>query len=155
MIWNRKNEDIKKKSMFFLKNAYNHDYNFKVNQILFNLKKKHADYQFITSSENNAWLLNIRGNDTKYSPIPNCYILIDNKKNIIFFCDLKKISKKFRKKFNKVNFIDMSLVKKTLLKINNKKFIIDRNSCSLYFEQLISINNKILNFNDPIYFLKQ
>ncbi len=153
-IWNRKKENIKKKFYVLPKDAYNHDYNFKVDQILLNLKKKHADYQFITASENNAWLLNIRGNDTEYSPMPNCYILIDNKKNIICFCDLKKISKSFRKKFKKVNFIDISLTKKILLKINKKKFIIDRNSCSLYFEQLISINNKILNLDDPIYFLK-
>ena len=44
----------------------------------------------ITAGENNAWLLNIRGRDTKYSPIPNNYILIDKNKNIHFFCDLKK-----------------------------------------------------------------
>ena len=56
------------------------------------LKKKKSDYLFITASENNAWLLNIRGRDTKYTPIPYSYILIDKNKNIKFFCDLKKIS---------------------------------------------------------------
>ena len=39
------------------------------------MKKKGADYQFITASENNAWLLNIRGKDAKYSPLPHCNIL--------------------------------------------------------------------------------
>ena len=37
---------------------------------------------FITASENNAWLLNIRGHDTKYTPIPNSHALIDKNKNI-------------------------------------------------------------------------
>ena len=31
------------------------------------MKKRGADYQLITASENNAWLLNIRGKDVKYS----------------------------------------------------------------------------------------
>ena len=44
------------------------------------MKKKGADLQFITASENNAWLLNIRGEDSKFTPIPHSYILIDKKK---------------------------------------------------------------------------
>ena len=48
------------------------------------LKKKKSDFLFITASENNAWLLNIRGRDTEYAPIPNSYILIDKNKKIKF-----------------------------------------------------------------------
>ena len=59
-----------------------------------NLKRNGADFQFITASENNAWLLNI-GSDDKYAPIPHSYVLVDKNKNIKFFCDLKKISKSF------------------------------------------------------------
>ena len=40
------------------------------------------------------------------------------------------------------------------LGIKKKKFIIDRNSCSIFFKYVIDKNNKILNFQDPIYFLK-
>ena len=39
-------------------------------------------------------------------------------------------------------------------KIQNKKFLIDKNSCSIYFENIILKNNLILKYNDPIYFLK-
>ena len=28
----------------------------------------------VTSSENIAWLLNIRGHDSDFSPLPNCYL---------------------------------------------------------------------------------
>ena len=41
-----------------------------------------------------------------------------------------------------------------LSKIEKKKFIIDKNSCSYFFENIINKNNKVLNLNDPIYFLK-
>ena len=66
------------------------------------------DFQFISSSENNAWLLNIRGRDTKYTPIPYSYILIDKHKKVKFFCNPKKLSLSFKKYFNKVEFIKIN-----------------------------------------------
>ena len=39
----------------------------------------------VTSSENIAWLLNIRGNDSNFSPIPNCFSLIDKQMKIFLF----------------------------------------------------------------------
>ncbi|MDC0409714.1 aminopeptidase P family N-terminal domain-containing protein, partial [Pelagibacteraceae bacterium] len=59
--------------------------------------------------ENNAWLLNIRGSDTNYTPIPCSYILIDKNKNIKFFCNLKKISTSLRNYFSKIEFLDIKI----------------------------------------------
>ena len=70
-------------------------------------------------------MLNIRGRDTKYSPIPYSYILIDKDKNIKFFCDLKKISLSLRRTFKKIKFLDIKDCAKTLLGIQKKKFIIE------------------------------
>jgi Xaa-Pro aminopeptidase len=99
-------------------------------------------------------LLNIRGNDTIYTPLPYSYILIDKKKNISFFCDLKKISSTLKKKFKKIKFINVDFTNKVLSKIKKKKFIIDKNTCSIYFENIIIKNNKILVREDSIYYLK-
>ena len=129
-------------------------YQTKINKIVSYIKKKKADYIFITASENNAWLFNIRGRDTKYSPIPNSYVLIDKNKNIKFFCDLKKISPSFKKKFNKIEFIQKERTNKCIAEVNKKKFIIDKTTCSFNFESIISKNNKLINYGDPIYFLK-
>ena len=104
-----------------------------------NLKRINADFQFITASENCAWLLNIRGFDSEFSPLPHCHILIDCNKNILFFSDPRKISTKFKKKFKNIKFIDINILRKILFKISNKKFIIDKNTCSIFFENLISI----------------
>ena len=41
-----------------------------------------------------------------------------------------------------------------LMEIKKKKFIIDSGSCSFFFKDIINKNNKILNFQDPVYFLK-
>jgi len=153
-IWKRVIKKNKSKFYILPDNSVGEDYRSKVKKISSNLKKVGADYQFITACENNAWLLNIRGQDTEYSPIPNCFILIDNNENIKLFCDLKKISQSFKKKFNKIKFIEIKFIEKILSKIINKKFIIDKNSCSLYYEDIILDKNKILNYSDPIYFLK-
>jgi Xaa-Pro aminopeptidase len=153
-IWSRKNNYKVKKFYTLPNNSVGQIYNQKIDKIISEMKKKGADLQFITASENNAWLLNIRGGDSKFTPIPHSYMLIDKKKNISFFCDLKKISPSFKKKFNKVNFINIKLTGEILSKIIRKKFIIDRNTCSLHFENVIQKNNILLNQEDPIYFLK-
>ena len=153
-IWKRRL--IKNNNKFYLlpNKAISENYQFKISKILKYLKKKKSDFLFVTASENSAWLLNIRGWDTKYAPIPYSYILIDKDKNIKFFCDLKKISSSLRKSFKKIKFLDIKICAKTLLKIQKKKFIIDNNSCSFLLKYIINKNNKILNLQDPIYFLK-
>ncbi len=153
-IWSRKIKKNKSKFYNLPNHSVGENYEKKINKIVSFLKKKKADFQFITASENNAWLFNIRGRDTQYTPIPNSYALIDRKKNIQFFCDLRKISLSIKKKFKKVNFIKIELANNVLSKIKNKKFIIDRNTCSYYFENLILKQNEILNCNDPINFFK-
>ncbi len=153
-IWKRK--VIKNYNKFYLlpNKAVSEKYHLKINKISKYLKENNSDYLFITASENNAWLLNIRGKDTKYAPIPHSYILIDKDKNIKFFCDLKKISSSLRRRFKMIKFLEVKECAKALLEIKNKKFIIDFNSCSYFFKTIINENNKILKLKDPIYFLK-
>ena len=153
-IWKR---GIKKNTNLFYSmpsKAVGESFETKINKLSSYLKKIKADYQFITSSENNAWLLNIRGNDTNYSPIPHCYVLLSKNRSIKFFCDLKKISKSLKTRFKKVKFLKVEKMEKTLLNINKKKFLIDRNTCSIYFEEMIIKNNDILKLSDPIYNFK-
>ena len=153
-IWIREKKEVKGKFFTLPTIAIGESYELKVKKIVSNLNKSGADYQFITASENNAWLLNIRGNDSKFTPIPYSYILFDKEKNIKFFCDLKKIPTSFKKNFDNVKFINIKYTNEILSNINKKKFIIDENTCSIYYENIIFKNNKILNQEDPIYALK-
>ena len=75
------NREIKKIKIFlyFTEKIVGNSHKYKINKIVKNLRDNNVDFQFITSSENNAWLLNIRGSDTSYTPIPQSYILIDKK----------------------------------------------------------------------------
>ena len=153
-IWKRKTYRSGKNFYKLPDLAVGQKYNYKINKILKFLKQQKVDFQFVSSCENNAWLFNIRGNDAKYSPIPYCYSLINKNGKIKFFCDLNKISLSFKNWFNNVEFIDINLIEKELDDINNKKIIIDRNTCSLYFENIINKKNKIINLEDQIYILK-
>lgn len=132
-IWQRKKPNKIKKFYVLPKKFSNQDYNFKIKKILNNLKKRNADFQFISASENCAWLLNIRGFDSEFSPLPHCYILIDCNKNILFFSDPRKISIKFKNKFKNIKFIDTNFLSKILSEISQKKFIIDKKTCSIFF----------------------
>ena len=153
-LWQR-NTNAKIKKFYSLPNkAFSQSYVKKLNKLVKVLNRKKANYQFVTASENIAWLLNIRGEDTKYTPMPNAYLLLDNKKRINLFCDLRKIEKSFKKKFDGINFIDIKKTNLFLLDIKNKKVLIDDSTCSVYFQNLLQKNNQILKLVDPIYFLK-
>ena len=117
-------KDQKQRKFYILPpNAGNESYKFKIKKVISFLNKASIDYQFVSSSENIAWLLNIRGNDSKYSPIPNSYILVDKYKNIKFFCDLGKITSDFKKFFNEIQFLEINSIRKILNKIQNKRFM--------------------------------
>ncbi len=154
VIWDREIKKNKNKFFILPESSISEKYQSKINKIVNYLNKKKSDFLFISASENNAWLMNIRGRDTEYSPIPHSYILIDRQRNTKFFCNTEKISKEFKRYFKKIEFLDTKKCVDVLTRIKNKKFIIDKNTCSYFFEDIIGKNNKILNFNDPIYFYK-
>ena len=102
-IWKRKLKKNNKKFYKLSDKSVGENFKKKIDRVVKNLKRKKADLQLITASENNAWLLNIRGRDSEYSPIPSCYILIESKKKIKFFCNIKQIPSSFRKFLDKLN----------------------------------------------------
>ena len=61
------------------------------------LDKNKVNLQFISASENVAWLLNLRGCDSEFTPIPNSYLIISKENKSYFFFNLKKINKKLEK----------------------------------------------------------
>ena len=55
----------------------------KINLVSKYLQNMKADFLYISAPENVAWLLNIRGSDTPFSPIPNCNLILSKTKNFI------------------------------------------------------------------------
>jgi len=119
------------------------------------LKKNKSDYIFISAPENVAWILNIRGNDGPNSPIPNARLIISKTKKIFLISNLEKCKNLFKKKILNVNqFIDIKKFEKKILELKGKSFIIDNNSCSIFFEDIIKSKFKIIKREDPTYHFK-
>ena len=118
------------------------------------LNKNKVNLQFISAPENIAWLLNLRGSDSEFSPIPNGYLILKNEKKIYFFCDLKKIDKKLKNDLQNITIINIKYIENFFLKIKNKTVQLDDASCSIFFRNIIIRNNVIIEKKDPIYLLK-
>ena len=153
-LWIKKKYNNIKKFYTLPEKVTGQNYKIKINKLSNILIGKKVDLQFTSASENIAWLLNIRGEDSDFTPLPNSYLIINSNKKIKLFCDLKKINSTFKKKFKNIEIIDIKHTNLFLSKIKNKQILIDASSCSIYFESILKKNNKIVEFIDPIYFLK-
>ena len=144
------------KSFFSLKNEIvGETHVSKIKKVSSFLKKNHSDYLFISAPENVAWLLNIRGFDNPNSPIPNCRALIDSKKKIYLIAEHKKTKRIIKdKRIKKSRVIEPKNFEKFINKFKKGKIIIDSNSCSIFYENLLKKRFEISKIQDPIYLLK-
>ncbi len=144
------------KPFFSLKNkVVGENYKKKITKIRKYLNKNKSDYLFITAPENVAWLLNIRGHDNPNSPIPNCQLIINNKKSFYLISSKDKVSKLINeKKIKSDQVIEPKNFNKFISHLKGKKIIIDKNTCSIFFENILKKKFKILSIVDPIYLLK-
>ena len=126
----------------------------KINKLIKLINISNINLQFITAPENVAWTLNLRGVDSEFTPIPNSYLIITSENKIYFFCDLKKIDRKLKKKLKKITILNIKKTGQFLSKIINKKIQIDIFSCSIFFKNILKKNNIIIDKKDTIYHLK-
>jgi len=127
----------------------------KINRISKFIKKNKCDYIFISAPENVAWILNIRGQDSPNSPIPNSRLIISKTKKINLICKAEKAKKIIKNKVVKFNeIINLKDFPNKIVKLKGKKFIIDQKSCSIYFEDIIKSKFNISKREDPTYYLK-
>ena len=150
-------QKIKDDAPFFSlnENVVGESSKYKLNKITKYLKKNNADFIFISAPENVAWILNIRGSDSPNSPIPNCRLIISKEGKISLISKLKKCKKIIKDKIIKFSqLIDNDKLPNKISNLIGKKFIIDQNSCSIFYEDIIKSKFKILKKKDPTYFLK-
>jgi len=155
-IWSGKPKP-KFKQFFILKTQYTgQNYKHKINLICNILKKRRLKNLLITAPENVAWMLNIRGKDNSFSPIPNCNAIVNNKRKIILIVDNKKISKNFKSQFRKIlKYVNPSNITAYLNNLDNKQnFLIDKITCSFFYKEKIAKRFKYIEEIDPIFFLK-
>ena len=127
----------------------------KINKMINFLKKNKSNFIFITAPENVAWLLNIRGYDNPNSPIPNCHLLLDSKKNLYLIVNKEKAKNLIKEnKIKPHQIIDSNNFRSLMKRLNGNKIIIDSKTCSLFYENILKNKFKVLSKEDPIYMLK-
>ncbi len=130
-------------------------YKSKISLIAKTIKKRRSDYLFISAPENVAWLLNIRGADIPFSPIPNCHLIISKNKKIYLIANMEKLPKLLKeKKILKNQVVNPNNFKILINKLSGNKIILDSKSCSIYYENLISSKFIISHREDPCYLFK-
>ncbi len=153
-IWFNKKNYLTKPFFLLPSKIVGLSYNQKIHKVKSILLKKKFDYLFVTAPENIAWLLNIRGHDTSFSPIPNGRLLISKSGEVNFFTNPLKI-KKIKKIFNKRLIAnDEKKIEDFLKIIKNKHILLDILSCYLFFKNLLARKNKVSEKVDPIHHLK-
>ncbi len=154
-VWKNKTK-VNNNKFYILEEKYHgENYLNKISKVNKFLKLKDIHYLLTTAVENISWLLNIRGSDASSSPLTNGKILFSKNGKIIFFTNIKKITPQIKKSFGKkVIFIKEELFVNYLRKIKNSKILIDKKTCSFYYEKNIHFSNKLIDIEDPIYLLK-
>ncbi len=133
------------------KNIVGESQNSKLTKVSRYLKKNKSDYLFISAPENVAWTLNIRGSDGPNTPMPNSRLIVSKTKKIYLIANKIKCKKIINQKIiNSNQIIDFNEISK----LKGNSFIIDENTCSIYFENLIKSKFKIKKREDPIYHFK-
>ena len=149
------NKKVKGKSFFQLSSKVaGETVRSKLKKLLNFMSKKKIDNIFISAPENVSWLLNLRGHDNPNSPIPNCRIIVTKNQKIYLFSSRDKIQNISNKIQIKLNYCEEKDFYKILYNLKGKNFSVDENSCSVFYEKLISSKFKIINTVDPIYIFK-
>lgn len=154
IIWSKKPKDLVKPFFSLSKKDAGQSSKEKIIKVKNILLKNKVDYLLVTAPENVAWILNIRGYDSAFSPIPNARLLINSKGDIDLFSQSKKVTK-IKKIFSKkIEFHDENKIEKKLRNLWKNNIWLDSLSCSVHYKNLLRKRNRIIEKLDPIYFFK-
>ena len=115
----------------------------KLAEVRKNMKKIDANYFVLSSLDDIAWLLNIRGRDVEYNPVTISYALIEEDKAYLFI-NLNKLSKEIIEDLNKdnVEVLEYDKVTEFVSKIEENKVVTyDPNKTNVKIYN--SINDKV------------
>ena len=154
IIWSKKPKDLIRPFFSLSKKNVGQSANEKIIKIKNILLKNKANYLLVTAPENIAWILNIRGYDSAFSPIPNARLLINSKGALNFFSQPKKLIKIKKIFYKKVKFTNENKIEEKLKSLSKNNIWIDSLSCSIHYKKLLKKKNRLIEKMDPIYFLK-
>ena len=76
----------------------------KIAEVREQMRKQNVNYHLLTSIDDIMWLLNVRGNDVKYSPLLTSFVIV-GQEQILLFTDENKIPVKLASAFDKLDIV--------------------------------------------------
>lgn len=154
-IWNDRPE-ISCKPVWKLSEKYaGLSYLDKIKKIRKKLKEKGADVLVLTSLDEIAWTLNLRGDDIKCNPVFMAFMIITQKESILFTQrNAFDMSLKAALENEGVAFKDYQCIYNFLKTLDKKVIWLDRNSANYNIVNAIDDTNEIIDEFTPVLFMK-
>ena len=154
--WNDQPSHPKSKAFIHEDKYAGESSNSKINRIQKILQLSFVDFYLLSSLDSIAWLLNLRGDDIKHTPLLCCYIVIPHQGKIELFIDKIKIKDLIKEVSHLINFHSFQGLDKYLLSIDLKKNIgIDEGSTSYYYKKICKKKGLITkHFQNPCLYPK-
>lgn len=113
------------------------------------MSKKQADFHFVASLDDFAWIFNLRGNDIAYSPVVLAYALISHSEATLFL-DKSKFSEELVAQLasDHIQLQDYEAVYESLNKIDSQQSIL-LDDTKVNVAILQCLNCKVLRGNNP------
>ena len=108
------------------------------------LKSTFIDFYLLSSLDSIAWLLNLRGNDIKYTPLLCCHIIIPHQGKVELFVDKNKIEHLNNFFSDFINIHSFEKLDEYLISINLKKTIGMDEGLTAYYYKYICTKNKLI-----------
>ncbi|MBK1992245.1 aminopeptidase P family protein [Campylobacter sp. 2018MI35] len=118
------------------------------------MKRLNANAHFISSLDDIAWILNLRGKDIEFNPLFFSFLLI-MENQILFFINPKKLNHSLKNKLQNEGIIlkNYENIHEELKKLNNTTLLIDPNKTTSFFIQGLK-NITIIQDLNPSTYLK-
>lgn len=120
----------------------------KLNMVRIYLNEKKADYAFISSLDDIAWTLNLRGSDIDYNPVFISYLLVTKEKAFLFTNDKRfdeEILENVKKDLEIYPYENIVEKLKTLIEKEKTILLNEEKVNSLFSDILNDLNLKIIN----------
>ncbi len=123
----------------------------KIDRVLEVLQEKELSQYFFTMPDSIAWLLNVRGNDVRHTPVPLSYGLLEQDGTFDWFIDPEKVPEAVRKELGAAISIHPLAKMDDVLKDLKGTTGLDPKRSSYYFSQILP---DIVEVEDPCILLK-
>ena len=123
--------------------------------VIAKLKESECDTLILTALEDEAWLYNLRGNDVLYTPVFLAYTILEEDKTTLYI-DKSKITKDLKHYFkdSDINVKEYNDIYDDILKLKDKKILLDPNKVNYEIYNLVNENNKVVLKTNPTLELK-